>query len=344
MAASLILRHPPLLNPNSRSRLPHSLKPLTSPTLLAARFPPLKPSPSRPLLGFSSPRGLGFLARAGENGVGEMPETAAAAAEAEEARGQSTLPERFRYLTKEAPDRPVRWPWFVALAFLVYAWRTVLWELTNWRKATLAILHFFGYLFKLALAFLFHFIGDPITGLIRCIEFSLYYARYIYGSIVVFAPVPELMRIILFSSTVVAIAEATVPNAVNSQPYLLTVAGIIGFGAVKGFVPELPFWLLLAGFFCYSRFIKKRDGVSAALPSVAVLAAVGQPWVRALAIGSYLALAITQHSETPEGGLRTEIPVNGRSLPVPLLLVALAIGIHVAAKWIRYRHLTWMIA
>lgn len=31
----------------------------------------------------------------------------------EEARAQSTMPERFRYLTKEAPDPPVRWPWFV---------------------------------------------------------------------------------------------------------------------------------------------------------------------------------------------------------------------------------------
>ena len=30
-----------------------------------------------------------------------------------EARAQSTMPERFRYLTKEAPDKPVRWPWFV---------------------------------------------------------------------------------------------------------------------------------------------------------------------------------------------------------------------------------------
>lgn len=31
----------------------------------------------------------------------------------EESRGESTMPERFRYLTKEAPDPPVRWPWFV---------------------------------------------------------------------------------------------------------------------------------------------------------------------------------------------------------------------------------------
>lgn len=31
----------------------------------------------------------------------------------EESRGESTMPERFRYLNKEAPDPPVRWPWFL---------------------------------------------------------------------------------------------------------------------------------------------------------------------------------------------------------------------------------------
>ncbi|KAJ6758151.1 hypothetical protein OIU74_027276 [Salix koriyanagi] len=32
-------------------------------------------------------------------------------------RGESTMPERFRYLTKEAPDPPVKWPWFVGFTF-----------------------------------------------------------------------------------------------------------------------------------------------------------------------------------------------------------------------------------
>lgn len=32
-----------------------------------------------------------------------------------EARGLSTMPERFRYLNQEAPDPPVRWPYFVGI-------------------------------------------------------------------------------------------------------------------------------------------------------------------------------------------------------------------------------------
>ena len=233
--------------------------------------------------------------------------------------------------------------WFTALAFLVYAWRTVLWELSNWKKAILAIFHFVGYLFKLVFAFIYQFIGSPITGLIKCIEFTLFFIRSTYLNIVAFAPVPELTRIILFTSTVLAIAEATVPDSVDSQPYLLMLSGLIGFGVIKGFVPELLFFLLLPCMFCYSRFFKKRDNVSAALSSVAVLTAVGEPWVRSITIASYLTLAIVQHSGSSKESVTAEITSTRRRPPLPLLLAALAIGINIAAKWIRHRHLTWMI-
>ncbi|RWV96664.1 hypothetical protein GW17_00040608 [Ensete ventricosum] len=208
----------------------------------------------------------------------------------------------------------------------------------------LAVMHFLGYLGKLILAGVFHYVGDLVTELIRCIEFCLYSVRYAYASVVAFAPVPELMRVILFATAVLAIAEATVPDSVNSQSHLLALTGFIGFGVVKDFVPVLLFWLFLFGLSCYLRFIKKKDYTSALLPSAAVLAAVGEPWVRGLVMGSYLAVAIFQHSKTSEEHLRRKLPATGRRLPVPLLLAALAIGVHLAAKWVRHRHLTWMIA
>lgn len=34
----------------------------------------------------------------------------------EELRGKSTMPDRFRHLTKDAPSPPLRWPWFVGLS------------------------------------------------------------------------------------------------------------------------------------------------------------------------------------------------------------------------------------
>lgn len=259
-----------------------------------------------------------------------------------EGRGLSTMPERFRYLTQEAPDSPVRWPYFIALGFLVYAWRTVLWELYNWKKAAAGIFHFLGYLSKLALALVFHFIGDPVTSIIRFIEDSFYTVRALYSWVVAYTPISDFTTIIILASTVCAIAEATNPDAVSSQPYLLTLAGITGFAAVRGFISELFFWTLLVGLFGFARFVKKRDYVSAALPAAAVLAAVGEPWVRVVVFALYLALAITHHSNKPSEEKEVEATI-GRRVPIPLLCAAMAIGIRVAAKWAGYRHLTWMI-
>ncbi|KAE8075863.1 hypothetical protein FH972_014546 [Carpinus fangiana] len=302
----------------------------------------LKPGQNFPgftgkIQGFVFERKLTVCASAGNAGVDDD--------EAErQARGDSTMPERFRYLTKEAPAAPVRWPWFVALAFLVYAWRAVLLELSNWRKAVLGIVSFVGYLLKLALALVFHFIGDPITSLIRCVETAIYAIRAFYSGIVAYAPVPELTTIILLASAVLAIAEATVPNSVNSQPHLLTAAGLIGYAAVSGFISEPFFWTLLLLLYGFSRFVKKRDDVSSALPVAAVLAAVGEPWIRVLVMASYLALAISHHSKKlSEGKEEAKVVTANRRLPMPLLGAALAIGIRLAANWAGYRHLTWKI-
>lgn len=293
-------------------------------------------------LGFSLGGNFGFSIKAGNGEGGERKIVAGDEAE-QEARGQSTMPERFRYLTKEAPEPPVRWPYFIALAFLIYAWRTVLWELYNWKKAAARIFHFLGYLSKLALALIFHFIGDPITSMIRGIETALYTVRAFYSGILAYAPVPELTLIIMLASVVLAIAEATVPDSVSSQPYLLTIAGLTGFAAVRGFISEPFFWTLLMGMFGFARFVKKRDYVSSALPVAAILAAVGEPWVRVVVMASYLALAISHHSSKPLEVKETETPATGRRVPIPLLCAALAIGVRVAAKWAGYRHLTWMI-
>ncbi|KAK6134813.1 hypothetical protein DH2020_031439 [Rehmannia glutinosa] len=260
-----------------------------------------------------------------------------------EARGQSSMPERFRYLTKEAPDKPVRWPWLIVLAFMLYAWRTVLWELCNWRKAVGAIGRFLGYISKLSLALIFHFIGDPVTSLIRGVETTFYTIRAFYSGVVAYAPIPELTLIITLTSVVLAISEAAVPDSVNSQPYLLTAAGLVGFAAVTNYISELFFWTLLVGLFVFAKVVKKRDYVSSALPVAAVLAAVGEPWVRVIAMGLFLALAIFHHFSKRVDLKEDEDEGAIKRVPVPLLCAALAIGVRVAAKWAGYRHLTWMI-
>lgn len=79
------------------------------------------------------------------------------------------------------------------------------------------------------------------------------------------------------------------------------------------------------------------------MPVAAVLAAVGEPWVRVVVMASYLALAIIHHSNKPLEVKETETPATVRGVPITLLCAALAIGVRVAAKWAGYRHLTWMI-
>ena len=201
-----------------------------------------------------------------------------------------------------------------------------------------------GYLLKYALAVIFHFIGDPITFVIRCIEDVFYTIRAFYSGIVAYAPVPDLTIIIVLASVVLAIAETTIPNCINSQPYVLTLSGLIGYAAVSGYISEPLFWTLLLAVYGFSRFVKKRDDVSSAMPVAAVLAAVGEPWVRVLVITSYIALAISHHSRMlSEGKVVAKVETAERRLPTPLLATALAIGIRIAAKWVGYRHLTWMI-
>lgn len=113
LATAASLRHPSplLLNPKSRP-YPHLLRPRSSKGVAFTRVPTRKPSSFGVPYRFSSRRGLGFVPFFGNNGGGESSE-GEVVDEADAARGQSTLPERFRYLTKEVPDRPVRWPWII---------------------------------------------------------------------------------------------------------------------------------------------------------------------------------------------------------------------------------------
>ncbi|KAM7492290.1 hypothetical protein LguiA_035211 [Lonicera macranthoides] len=291
-------------------------------------------------LGFSLFRNLGFAIKAKNE---EQVKRENSVVDEEFDAGQSTMPDRFKHFLKEVPEPPIRWPYYVALAFLIFTWRTVLWELSNWKNTVLHLSNFFAYLLKYALAIMYMFIGDPITSVIRAIETSVYTVRAFYSAIVAYTPVPELTVIIIVSSAALAIAEATEPDSVNRQPYLLTIAGLFGFAAVKGFISEPFFYTILLGLFGFARLVKKRDYVSSFLPGAAVLAAIGEPWFRVVVMAAYLGLAIVHHSKKVSEGKEGEGSETDKRVPTPLLCVALAVGVRLAANWLGYRHLTWMI-
>lgn len=220
----------------------------------------------------------------------------------------------------------------------------MLWELSNWRSAAAAILGSAGYLAKLLFGLLYRLIGPPITAILWCVDFALNVTRTAYSSVVAATPVAELLWIIALTSAVMAAAEAASPGSINGQRHLLTAAGVLGYAAVGGTITGLLFWPLLIGAFCFSRFVQKKDAVVAALPPAALLVAVGAPWLRAVALAGFLGLAVLQNSRSPAEAELPEGGGGGRAAPpVPLQLAAVAIGVHLAARWLRYRHLTWMI-
>ena len=111
-------------------------------------------------------------------------------------------------------------------------------ELSNWRNTAFAIVRFLGDLSKFALALVFHFIGDPITSLIALVETAIYSVRAFYSGIVAYTPVRELTTVILLASSVLAIGEAVAPNSISKQPYVVTLAGLLGYAAVQGYISE----------------------------------------------------------------------------------------------------------
>lgn len=322
---------PSLLTFKSKLSLPFPRHHLQFPTT-TTKSQPFNPQFTRNLIGFS-PKPFRFA-----------PVKRFATNNDEAEKEPSTIPGRFKDYIKPAPESPFKWPMFVALAFLIYAWRAVLFELSNWKNAAFGIVRFVGHVLKYAFALVYRFIGNPITFTIGSIEDLIYGVQAFYSWIITSAPVPDLTLVIVLASVVLAVAETTNPNCISDQPYVLTVTGLIGYAAVRGVISEPLFWTLLVGIYGFSKFIKRRDDASSAMPVAAVLAAVGEPWVRFVVIVSYTALAIYQHSKMiSEGKEVEEIEPHRRKLPVPLFLAALAIGLRVAANWAGYRHLTWMV-
>jgi hypothetical protein len=342
MSISTLTSFAPSLKPNPR--LLHSN---FSPRSSSNTLKPLIVKQRRTFSGLDAKKfGLSFGTTSGLclKAKNEEVEKVSVVDEGEEAvRNESTLPERFRPYYKNVPEKPVTWPYFLALPFIFYAWRTVVWELGNWRNIIMIIPNFFLDLFKVILAGVLMIIGNPITISIRAIETLFYTVRALYSYIINYTPVPELSVIIMLTSATLAIAEVAKPGSVNRQQNQLTLAGLAGFLAVRSVISEPLFYTVLLGLSGYNHFVKKDDYLSSFLPVVSVLVAVGEPWFRFLVMSAYLGAAIVHHSKTGLTG-KDENGYEEVRVPVPLMCAAFAVGLRLAAKWVGYRHLIWMTA
>ncbi|KMZ70190.1 hypothetical protein ZOSMA_1G01620 [Zostera marina] len=256
-----------------------------------------------------------------------------------ERRSESSMPDAFRELNVEVPDKPVRWPWLIPVVFIVYGWRATLWELNNWKNASIGIVYFFRNSVISIGKFLCYSMGDRID--------------YFLDQLFLFLPVSEITTFILLTSAAVSVAEATSPNSVNEQRYLFTVASFVGFGYNLGILSNVILCLIPVCFFLFSKFINKKNAVSAALPCVALLFSASIPWLffKPFVMVAYSGLATYHHfhlsrSATIDSAVESvdSLPNGGtKLLPWTVFLAGLSIGIFKGFTWLRFRHLTWMV-
>ncbi|KAJ4792224.1 Embryo defective 1923 [Rhynchospora pubera] len=298
---------------------------LRLPLLREPRFKPFVISPKP--IAFTG-RGLGSFGVSYRRNVGLG--FACNAVEREDWMGDSSIPDQMKHLAKEAPDPPNKWLLFSGFALLLYTWRAILWELSKYESVLLPVVNI---------------ILDPIKLLLRIpmlLLSAIYtFVVYTFQTICFYTPVPELTRVIFFSSIVLSIGGAVSTDSIDSQKHLLSLAGIVSFLTVCGYVPEVLFWVFLSGLFSYSFFVRQTDVVLAGLTPATALAAIGEPWVRGFVIILYLVVAIMQYFKYTEV---ERAKVRGKMVmtPLPLQVAALSIGISMAAAWARHRHLLWM--
>lgn len=168
-----------------------------------------------------------------------------------------------------------------------------------------------------------------------------------------FLPLSKITTFILLTSAAVAVAEATAPNSVTEQRYLLTIAGFVGFGYNLRIIPDIILWSIPLCFLLYSKFFKKRNAVSAALPCAALLFSVNVPWFffKEFVMLAYFGLAAFHHfhlsrsSSIASAAESADSLTNGtKLLPWVVFMAGLSMGIHVGFKWLRWRHVIWMVA
>ncbi|KAH9322674.1 hypothetical protein KI387_017313, partial [Taxus chinensis] len=229
-------------------------------------------------------------------------------------------------------------------AIILFLFRKVIvFELLCWLKHGLLGLDFLINKGIMALYTLLNPLVPLAVAVIQGTQWATYIVKEVYALIFNMTSVQAFTEAVVLSSAVLGVGEATKSNAVSSQPYTIGLAGFLGLGAVLGLFSSSIFVALLLALVAFSLLVMKRDRVSSIMPVAAVLAAVAEPWVRVVALASFLTLAIHQHWKSPEKEQVT--PDNGsryKEQPIILRVLSLMVGIAVAAQWLYFRHWIWL--
>lgn len=257
----------------------------------------------------------------------------------------SYLPPQLRELTEEVPKPFNPLPWLAGFAILFLIREVIVSELRHWPKAALVGLNA---LIRFVLGFpgvstLLESAAPLLAAVVTGTAWFFLFVQGVYAFIIERTPVQAIVKAIILASAVLGIGEATKMNAVNSQPYTLSMAALFGLGAVLGFFPSSVFVVLLFALVLFSSLVMKRDIVSAVMPVAAVLAAVAEPWVRGVALVFFFALAVYENWKSPE---KEQIPLGNSVRSNGQLMImfglSLMVGMSAAAQWLYFRHLIWL--
>ncbi|KAH7332521.1 hypothetical protein KP509_20G092300 [Ceratopteris richardii] len=169
----------------------------------------------------------------------------------------------------------------------------------------------------------------PITWVLTLAGWSALFARNFYSVVVKTTSVWQTSKILLLLTLVMSIGEATNATAVSGQPWPFVIATAIGVGAVWGLLHHTILVLLLLLLMLYLFVVQKKDSVSAALPSTAVLIALAEPPLKAVAMILYLATAIYTHWRTPKE--ESSSPASDTRIVQPLFMVIAAVFVGLTA-------------
>lgn len=259
-------------------------------------------------------------------------------------RGQ--IPPEWEELSTPVPEPP-NYLLLAAGFSIVYLTRhAVAAELIQWASIVailgLTIIRFTKRLLVALMLKALHLVKGPVAFVLTLAGCSGLIVRDIYSLIVNTTSIWPTSRALLLVTLVFSVGEATRATAVSGQPWLLLLASAFGVGTVWGAIDPAIFVLLLAFLTGFSLLVQKKDAVSAALPATAVLVAIAEPPLKAVAFALFLAVAVYTHWKTPEEQVQSQVSNMKTVQPLLMVVAALFVGLAAGSRYLQAWQVLWL--
>eukprot|EP00250_Pteridium_aquilinum_P007983 c17582_g1_i1 orf=329-1339(-) len=259
-------------------------------------------------------------------------------------RGQ--IPPEWEALSKPVPEPPNYLLLAVGFSIVYFTWQAIAAELIQWASLVailgLTIIRSTQRLLSALLLKALQLVKVPIAYVLTLAGWSGLFARDVYSLIVSTTSIWPTTKALLLVTLVFSVGEATQATSVSGQPWCFLLASAFGVGAVWGVIHHSIFVLLLLLLTVFSLVVQKKDPIAAAMPATAVVVAIAEPPLKAVALASFLATAIYTHWRTPKEQVGS--PASNTRMVQPLIMVvaALFVGLTAGSRYLRAWQLLWL--